>query len=324
MIDIKQEALLAQEDGHTRVEEKVAENTDGIDIQTAEKQNAEDVEDEVEDETADSSSAHLSSIATAPDNDITHTRAQIASVLHTGLTRTSTTPFTRERFDVEQVIEAEKFKSVAIAPTKTSDGTILVDWYTTDDPANPQNWAASTKGWVLLQLCLYSLSVYGSSSMYVPGEAGIMEQFNIGATPAAIGLAIFVLGYGIGPLLFAPLSEIASIGRNWVYVPTFTIFVILSIPTALVDNYAGLLVLRFLTGFFGSPCLANGGASVGDMVCYIHDQTGCTPLTSGSILFWSSRSTYRHGQQPVSGVRPSVRSCPPLPCKPKIGTGAFG
>lgn len=25
-----------------------------------------------------------------------------------------------------------------IAPTKTSDGTILVDWYTTDDPANPQ------------------------------------------------------------------------------------------------------------------------------------------------------------------------------------------
>ena len=57
-----------------------------------------------------------------------------------------------------------------------------------------------------------------------------------------------IIGYGLGPLLFAPLSEIAAVGRNWVYVPTFFLFVVLSIPTALVTNYAGLLVLRFLTG----------------------------------------------------------------------------
>lgn len=183
------------------------------------------------------------------------------------MSRTSTKPYTPERFDVEQAIAAEKTKSAVIAPTKTLDGTILVDWYTTDDPENPQNWPASKKGFVLVQLCAYSLAVYGASSMYVPGEQGVMEQFHVGPTAAALGLAIYVIGYGFGPLLWAPLSEIASIGRNWVYVPTFLLFVILSIPTAVVDNYAGLLVLRFLTGFFGSPCLANGGASVGDMVC---------------------------------------------------------
>jgi DHA1 family multidrug resistance protein-like MFS transporter len=186
------------------------------------------------------------------------------------LTRTSTRAYTRERFDVEQALSTEKSKSVAIAPTKTTDGVILVDWYTTDDPANPQNWASSKKSWVLLQMCAYSLGVYGSSSMYVPGEEGVMKQFHVGATPAALGLAIYVIGYGVGPLLWAPLSEIPSIGRNWVYIPTFFLFVILSIPTAVVDNYAGLLVLRFLTGFFGSPCLANGGASVGDMVSNLH------------------------------------------------------
>jgi DHA1 family multidrug resistance protein-like MFS transporter len=102
--------------------------------------------------------------------------------------------------------------------------------------------------------------------MYVPREEGVMQRFHVGATPAALGLTIYVVGYGTGPLLFAPLSEIASVGRNWVYVPTFFLFVILSIPTAFVENYAGLLVLRFLTGFFGSPCLCNGGASVGDLV----------------------------------------------------------
>lgn len=52
-------------------------------------------------------------------------------------------------------------------------------------------------------------------------------------------------------------------GRNVPYISTFFIFVILALPTALVDNLGGLLVLRFLLGFFGSPCLANGGASMG-------------------------------------------------------------
>lgn len=47
------------------------------------------------------------------------------------------------------------------------------------------------------------------------------------------------------------------------------IFVILCVPAALAPNFAGLLVLRFLQGFFGSPCLATGGASLGDMYSLI-------------------------------------------------------
>jgi len=110
-----------------------------------------------------------------------------------------------------------------------------------------------------------------------------MKAFHVGHTAAAMGLAIYVIGCtypsclasknstnyrrdGVGPLLLSPMSEIARFGRNWVYVPTFCLFVILSIPTAVVKNYAGLLVLRFVQGFLGSPALANGGASVGDMV----------------------------------------------------------
>lgn len=216
----------------------------------------------------------LASVATAPDHEHhPHPHPPQVAVAHTQhsqlshvLSRTSTRPYTQERFDVEQQLEAEKTKTIVIAPTKTSDGTILVDWYTTDDPENPQNWTTSKKVGVLVQLCAYSMAVYGASSMYVPGEQGVMERFHVGTAPAALGLAIYVVGYGVGPLIWAPLSEIPAIGRNLVYAPTFFLFVILSIPTAVVDNYAGLLVLRFLTGFFGSPCLANGGASVGDMV----------------------------------------------------------
>lgn len=53
----------------------------------------------------------------------------------TPLHQIDTAPNYNERSDVEQNIAAEKTKSIALAPTKTSDGTILVDWYTTDDPA---------------------------------------------------------------------------------------------------------------------------------------------------------------------------------------------
>ena len=76
----------------------------------------------------------------------------------------------------------------------------------------------------------------------------------------------------------SPLSEIPLFGRNVPYITTFGLFVILCVPLALVDNYPGLLVLRFLVGFMGSPCLATGGATMQDMVTKVHgtrDQNIC-------------------------------------------------
>jgi len=73
------------------------------------------------------------------------------------------------------------------------------------------------------------------------------------------------LGYGIGPLLFSPLSEIPQIGRNIPYVTTFFLYALVSIPLALVRNASAFMFLRFLQGFLGSPILATGGASLSDV-----------------------------------------------------------
>jgi DHA1 family multidrug resistance protein-like MFS transporter len=48
-----------------------------------------------------------------------------------------------------QASAAKKTQSSPIAPEKLDDGTILVDWYTTDDPANPQNWSLKKKVFVM-------------------------------------------------------------------------------------------------------------------------------------------------------------------------------
>ncbi|EXJ66397.1 uncharacterized protein A1O5_10549 [Cladophialophora psammophila CBS 110553] len=193
------------------------------------------------------------------------TRLEGDAALEPTLSRQHSLLFTEERLALDQQLELEKTKSKPISLHKSADGTILVDWYTTDDPENPQNWTKAKKLFVLVQICLYTFAMYGGSSIYVVSEGGVMQRFGVSEAAAAMGLSIYVIGYGVGPLLFAPLCEIPAIGRNGVYTPAFILFVIICVPTAVVDNYAGLLVLRFLQGFLCSPCLANGAASVGDM-----------------------------------------------------------
>ncbi|UKZ46975.1 hypothetical protein TrVGV298_001186 [Trichoderma virens] len=172
---------------------------------------------------------------------------------------------TSRRRHEDQEHELEKVKSIPIVPQTTKDGAILVDWYYTDDPDNPYNWSRNKRLAINVIICLYTFVVYTTSAIYTTSEGGIMQRFGVSEIKATLGLSIYVLGYGIGPLIFSPLSEIPLIGRNPVYITTMFLFVIISIPTAFAPNYPGLMVLRFLQGFFGSPCLASGGASLGDM-----------------------------------------------------------
>ncbi|KAF2839415.1 putative caffeine resistance protein 5 [Patellaria atrata CBS 101060] len=153
----------------------------------------------------------------------------------------------------------------ALEVKRTASGDCLADWYTPTDPENPQNWSLGKKFVTALIIDLYTFVVYTGSAIYVSSIPQIMEHFGVGHFKASLGLALYVLGYGTGPMLFSPMSEIPHFGRNIPYISTFFIYTIISIPTSVVDNFGGLMVLRFLQGFFGSPCLATGGASMGDM-----------------------------------------------------------
>jgi DHA1 family multidrug resistance protein-like MFS transporter len=45
------------------------------------------------------------------------------------------------------------------------------------------------------------------STIYTPGLQDVMEEFGVGQTVGSLGMALYVLGYGMGPMLFSPLSE---------------------------------------------------------------------------------------------------------------------
>lgn len=184
--------------------------------------------------------------------------------------RQYTAPFSVDRATVEEGLDLQRTKTIPIVPQRTSDGIILVDWYTTDDPANPHNWSSGKRGFITFLICAYTWVVYTGSSIYAPSESGVIEAFGVSPTLAALPLALYVLAYGVGPLLWAPLCEIPTVGRNPVYILTYLLFFVISFPTAVVNNFGALLALRFLQGFFGSPALANGGATFSDMYSLLY------------------------------------------------------
>lgn len=126
-------------------------------------------------------------------SDLEH-QATIIQTTTMSLQRTQTLPYTAERLAVENTLQAEKTKSKVIKPVATADGNILVDWYKTDDPANPQNWSPKKKFFVAFQIDIYTFVVYATSAIFISSEQGLMEAYGVGEFKVALGLALYVLG----------------------------------------------------------------------------------------------------------------------------------
>ncbi|KAL8291587.1 hypothetical protein RQP46_002565 [Phenoliferia psychrophenolica] len=141
----------------------------------------------------------------------------------------------------------------------------LVTWDGPDDPDNPRNWSKNKRVFVAFLISLLTFSVYIGSAIYTSAIPGLMAEFQSSETMGTLGLTLFVLAYGIGPMFLAPLQEMPSIGRNPVYIIGLFLFVIFQLPAIFAKNMSTVLFFRFAAGFVGSPALATGGASMGDI-----------------------------------------------------------
>ncbi|KAL4745362.1 hypothetical protein BDW72DRAFT_198711 [Aspergillus terricola var. indicus] len=153
---------------------------------------------------------------------------------------------------------------------------ILVDWEGPEDPENPQNWSTLRKSFVLFQICLLTLAIYVGSAIITPAEPVFVEIYDISVQISTLALSVYVLGYGFGPLLFSPLSEMPRLGRNIPYMTSFFLFLVVTAIASRVSNYPGLIVLRFIQGFLGGPALATGGASLSDVLPFNKVPYGAT------------------------------------------------
>lgn len=93
----------------------------------------------------------------------------------------------------EDEIGARRYKLVAFTP---------------NDPENPKNWSKAYKWWCTMVVALTCFVVAFASSVITADVEGVAREFNVSNEVALVSISVFVVGFGVGPMIFAPLSEI--------------------------------------------------------------------------------------------------------------------
>lgn len=144
----------------------------------------------------------------------------------------------------------------------TDDDPFIVD-YLHNDQQDAMNFTYGRKWAIAIFQSLSTFVVTFSSSVYVSGIGGIEQRFNVSGEVATLGLSLYVLGFAVGPLIWAPMSEIY--GRRPVYVISFVAYTAFSVTAACSPSITALLILRFFASAFGSSSMTNTGGVIADM-----------------------------------------------------------
>ena len=90
-------------------------------------------------------------------------------------------------------------------PTGTE---VIVDFDGKDDPYRPMNWPFRKK---VITTCIYGFTtcwITFASAIYSSGVQQIAHDFDVSIEVSTVGISVVVLGFGLGPLVWAPLSEV--------------------------------------------------------------------------------------------------------------------
>jgi len=125
-----------------------------------------------------------------------------ATVLNEGLSFQANTDSEKSKLDLDQ-----------LPPAKPPSVYELVDFKGPTDPYRPMNWPFRKK---IITTLLYGLTtcwITFASSIYSSGLRQISDEFHVGNEVAALGVSFVLFGFGLGVLVWAPLSELY--GRKW-------------------------------------------------------------------------------------------------------------
>ncbi|KAI0859119.1 major facilitator superfamily transporter [Xylaria cubensis] len=145
----------------------------------------------------------------------------------------------------------------------TPEDPYVVD-FLPDDKRNPFLFPAWYKWSITVFKAIAVLAVAFVSTAYSSAVGEIVDEFHITSPELAIsGISLFVLGFAVGPVFWAPLGEM--FGRQITFFVSYAALTALNAGTAAATNVTTLAVLRFLAGAFGSSPLTNSGGVIADM-----------------------------------------------------------
>ncbi|KAL6876875.1 MFS general substrate transporter [Trichoderma novae-zelandiae] len=139
----------------------------------------------------------------------------------------------------------------------------IVDFDGPDDPYHPLNWPTHKK---VLTTALYgfvTMTATWASSSYSAGTLQVAQEFHVGSQVATLGTTLFLFGFGVGPLLWAPLSEVY--GRRIAVMAPMLVAICFSFGSATAKDLQTLMLTRFFGAFFSSAPVTNTGGVLGDL-----------------------------------------------------------
>ncbi|KIX08078.1 uncharacterized protein Z518_02733 [Rhinocladiella mackenziei CBS 650.93] len=144
----------------------------------------------------------------------------------------------------------------------TDDDPYIVS-YIPHDTGNPYNWGNRSRWTISWIVAFEMLATAFASSAFSGTLRELIIDLHASTELITAGISLFVLGFALGPLLWAPLSEIY--GRQVIFFISFCGFTAFCAGCAGANSIGSLLVLRFFAGAFGSSPFTNAGGVIADI-----------------------------------------------------------
>ncbi|CAF1049269.1 unnamed protein product [Adineta steineri] len=180
------------------------------------------------------------------------------------LTQTSYRPY---------VTSFEKIQFHQYRGKGTIEEPYMIDWLL-EDAENCQTWNPTYKWALTIFVSVAATAVLFCSSVYVGEFDGLTQDFQPSREIITLGISVNVLGFALGPLIWAPFSEV--FGRRIIFIITFVSMTAFNAGSAASQNIWTHIILRFFAGAFGSSAFANSSGTIADL--YPANQRGL-PLT---------------------------------------------
>ncbi|OBT71842.1 hypothetical protein VF21_09775 [Pseudogymnoascus sp. 05NY08] len=150
-----------------------------------------------------------------------------------------------------------------------------------NDPRNPLEWSTCRKWVVAIGASIATFVVTFCSSAYSSVTREIMREFDQSTIVVTLGLSLFVLGFAVGPVLFAPMSELY--GRRLLNIVLFAALTAFNAGTAGANSITSLLVCRALGGIAGSGPMTNASGILAD--AFTAEQRGLAMAVFSGAVF---------------------------------------
>ena len=172
-----------------------------------------------------------------------------------------------EEINEDAVNRLERLSTVT-SRQKSENGSSVYDvCFISDGPPDPENvvkFYSNAKKWYIALLITFTCMVIAMiSSCWTFVSPHVMKKFNISHEVSILGITLYVFGLAFGPLFLSPISELY--GRRLTFIFSLTMSLAWQCLATWSSTIAGVMIGRFLSGFFGSSFLSVAGGTLSDI-----------------------------------------------------------